>query len=94
MIHVIADSHGSIFSQDGFAVSNRPWCAHNLIDDDKKSILLDYIKNNVKDGDKVILVHGEIDCRIHFYKKHLELGIPISELINNTIIRSYNRVVD
>jgi lysophospholipase L1-like esterase len=91
-VFVIGDSHTHIFSQSPlFQVFHiGPATAYNLIKKDsstKANEKIDEILNIVKSGDIVILVFGEIDCRIHIFyqfKKKQETQ-TISELIQKTI---------
>ena len=91
-VFVIGDSHTNIFSNSPlFQVFHiGPATAFNLIKDDsstKSSEKINKILYKVKKGDIVLLVFGEIDCRIHifyqFKKKHETQNI--SELIQKTI---------
>ena len=91
-VFVIGDSHTNIFQNSPlFQVFHiGPVTAYNLIKEGsstKSSEKINEILNIVKKGDIVILVFGEIDCRIHIfyqYKKNHETQ-TISELIKKTI---------
>jgi len=92
LVFVIGDSHTSIFLNSPlFQVFHvGPATAHNLIRKDsstKANEKISEILNNVKKGDIVLLVFGEIDCRIHIFyqfKKNHETQ-TISDLIQKTI---------
>ncbi len=92
LVHVIGDSHVIPFR------GNMPFLAHhlgaatayNLIKKDSSTRANEKLFNIVgKLGqkDKVILLFGEIDCRIHIYYQHKksEGKLPIDELIDRTI---------
>jgi len=98
-IHVIGDSHARVFK------GNMPFIAHhigaatayNLIKDssstDSHRKLFNIIKR-IKKNDIVVLIFGEIDCRIHTYyqfKKNNE-RYSIEEIIDRTI-ENYDRAI-
>jgi len=91
-VFVIGDSHTNIFSNSPlFQVFHiGPATAYNLIkggSSTKSSEKINKILNMVKKGDIVLLVFGEIDCRIHIFyqfKKNHETQ-TISKLIQRTI---------
>ena len=67
--------------------------AHNLVKENSTSqsnrILFNLANSIDKENDSVILVYGEVDCRVHIYyqfmkkdKKH-DIGLLIDETINN-----------
>ena len=39
------------------------------------------------DKDLILLVLGDGDCRVHFYEHHMRDGIPLEDLINETVER-------
>jgi lysophospholipase L1-like esterase len=92
-IYVIGDSHTQVFGGSKlFTVCPiGPATAYNLKTENSltnsNQKLLDIVKNINKFNDIVILVFGEIDCRIHIYYKYLinDKTISISELIDHTI---------
>jgi lysophospholipase L1-like esterase len=91
-VFVIGDSHTNIFSKSPlFQVFHiGPATAYNLMKEGsstKANEKINEILNIVKKGDIVLLVFGEIDCRIHIFyqfKKNHETQ-TISELIQRTI---------
>jgi len=91
-VFVIGDSHTNIFqSSPLFQVFHiGPATAYNLIKEGsstKSNEKINEILNMVKKGDIVLLVFGEIDCRIHIFyqfKKNHETP-TISDLIQRTI---------
>jgi lysophospholipase L1-like esterase len=94
LIWVIGDSHVSSFENDiRFSIHNiGPATAFNLKNEknttNSNKKLFEVIKNVNRKKDIVLLVFGEIDCRIHIYnefKKNNE-KITISKLIENTIL--------
>lgn len=81
-IHVVGDSHGNVFwGLAGFTFAQEPVCAYNLIDPEHKNLLNSAI--NTPKGDHVLLIFGEIDCRLHIHIQNR----PISDSIDNTIQR-------
>lgn len=83
-IHIVGDSHTLIFNglKEPFVVQHiGPFTAFNL---KKKKAFWDYIEK-IEQGDKLIMVFGEIDARIHIYYQHKLTGLEIEELILNTI---------
>lgn len=87
-IHIIGDSHGNIFHNiPNFSFNQMPMCAHNLLKESHKKQILTYVEAKVKEGDHVLLIFGEIDCRLHFHYQSQKQNRPISELIDETIQR-------
>ena len=94
MIHVIGDSHSTIFAgQPGFVVH---WIgastAYNLINDHSttksKAITLKLI-NSLGSNEKALLIFGEIDCRVHIYNNYVanKKVKPIADYVNETVTR-------
>lgn len=100
-IHVIGDSHTKIFRQRRpFRTYHvGPSTAYKLASDHStfhsKQRLFRVVRWAVRRDDRVILVFGEIDCRIHIYNTYMknEKRQAISELIGDTITR-YGGVLD
>lgn len=93
MIHVIGDSHCNVFgdtpyftkfwlrSSDIYEMSKT---AHQLQRDiDGLNNYLDPLPQD----DEIIFGFGEIDCRLHFYRKHIENRTPLIDLIQTTVKR-------
>ncbi len=90
--HVVGDSHTEVFNNcDLFQVHHiGPATAFNLNKPNNTTRSFEKlfsIVNNLRKGDIVILVFGEIDCRIHIYyqykKNNEEISLP--DLIDATI---------
>jgi len=45
------------------------------------------ILRDFEDGDSILFVLGEVDCRVQFFYHHAVKGTSIDELVNNTINR-------
>jgi hypothetical protein len=99
LIHVIGDSHGKVFrGQRQFIVHHLGAAtAHNLVNQNSTTNsnrkLFDIVER-ISRKDVVLLVFGEIDCRIHIfyqYKKNNERK-AISELIDDTVV-NYGEVL-
>jgi len=97
VVHFIGDSHVSAYSRGRYFLTHHigPATAYNLASPSStthsnKKLFLELGKINKK-RDVVILVFGEVDCRMHIYKQFVKNGgtISITELINRTISR-YN----
>lgn len=97
MMYVIGNSHIGMFNSDSrFTVvdgnvSSAAATAHNLNKKNSTSqsnrILFNLANRIDKENDSIILVYGEIDCRVHIYyqfKKNNE-KYTITELIDKTI---------
>lgn len=92
-IHVIGDSHTGLFSGSSLFTVHHigPATAYNLGKENSSNKSLDKllaVLNNIEKTSVVLLVFGEIDCRIHIYrqyKKNQEIN-SISELIDKTIL--------
>ena len=98
-IYVIGDSHTGTFRFNHHFIVHHigPVTAFNLIN--KKSTTdsrqkLFKIINRLKRNSKVILVAGEIDCRIHIYNRYMKNNCKdsIEDLILQTISRFINAV--
>lgn len=85
MIHILGDSHTSVF--EGFIISAHYVTAYNLYD---KGIVQEYIK--VLNGGKLVLIFGELDCRMHIYNKCIEHKTTFEQGVDETI-ESYGRVL-
>jgi len=93
MIHVIGDSHCNVFSKlphfKSFWLASDEYykiskTAHQL---QKEIPKLDEYINNLTLDDEIIFAFGEIDCRLHFYEKHIQDRVPLIDLIQSTIDR-------
>lgn len=93
LIHVIGDSHTKIFRRSELFVVYHvgPATAHNLnknnsITNSNKTLFTIIDKINKK-RDIVMLVFGEIDCRIHIYNQYKKNNgkFTLTELIDRTI---------
>jgi len=92
-IHVIGDSHALVFGKSKlFSVHHiGPATAYNLKNENSSTNsnqkLFGIIEKINEFKDIVILVFGEIDCRIHIYYKYMMSNktTPISELIDKTV---------
>ncbi|MBN2187351.1 MAG: hypothetical protein JW732_07905 [Dehalococcoidia bacterium] len=104
LIHVIGDSHVLAFRRiRPFSVHHiGPATAHNLKrlksttnSNEKLFTIIDKISKDDKASNMVILVFGEIDCRIHIYQQFKENDemYTISELIDMTI-SNYGEVIE
>ena len=95
IIHVIGDSHvGAFYLQYPYITHHiGAATAHNLINKSSSVNSREKIEEIVKEinnkRDLVLMVFGEIDCRIHIYKKYREekLTIPLIKLVRNTVSR-------
>jgi hypothetical protein len=93
LIHVIGDSHSWSFKRNrSFIVHNiGPATAYNLVNENStvqsNRKLFEIIRGIDVKKDYVILVFGEIDCRVHFYNQHMKSGgkVSIDELMDRTI---------
>jgi lysophospholipase L1-like esterase len=88
MYYVIGDSHAAVFSSNSmFKVTpvNYPRGAYWV--SEHWDYLLSVINKMDKTNDHLILVFGEVDCRLHIYYQFKKRGEAesISQLINATI---------
>lgn len=92
LIYVIGDSHAKVFEKQKMFIVYHLGAATAYKLKDKVSTtnsnqkLFSVIKR-IKKRDIVMLVFGEIDCRIHIYNEHKKSGISIRGLIGQTISR-------
>lgn len=100
-VHVIGDSHtGIFFKRKPFIVHwLGPATAHNLKSPSsttrshkKVTRILNHL---VVQGDMVLLLFGEVDCRIHIYDRYVQSGgkLSLEEVIDKTVFR-YGEVLD
>jgi len=100
LIHVIGDSHSWAFKRNRqFIIHNiGPATAFNLANKNSSvrsnEKLFREISRINKGRDIVVMVFGEIDCRVHIYNQFKKNGeaIPISGIIDQTI-SSYGSVL-
>lgn len=93
LVHVIGDSHSWAFKrQRSFIIHNiGPATAYNLVNKNStvqsNKKLFQVIDRIDRKKDIVIMVFGEIDCRVHFYNQHMKSGgkVSIDELMDRTI---------
>jgi len=100
-VYVVGDSHVGIF------LRRKPFIVHwfgpatayklkspgnTTRSNERLSHVLRYV---VRERDRVLMVFGEIDCRIHIYNQYILKGkqVPMEELINETI-ESYGVVLE
>lgn len=99
-VHVIGDSHTGVFRrQKPFIVHwLGPATAYNLGSPGsttrsykKLRRILDHL---VVEGDMVLMVFGEVDCRIHIYDEYVESGgrLSLEEVVDKTVY-SYGEVL-
>ena len=100
VVHVIGDSHGKLFRwHRPFVVHHLGAAtAHNLAKPASKTSsnrkLFD-IMGRVSPKDVVMLVFGEIDCRIHLYYQYMKAGEnkPLGDYVADTVA-SYGTVLE
>lgn len=93
LIHVIGNSHSMAFKRNrSFIVHNiGPATAYNLVNKNSSvrsnEKLFDIIEHIDVKRDIVIMVFGEIDCRVHFYNQYKKNGgkISMDQLMDGTI---------
>ncbi|VVB58856.1 GDSL-like Lipase/Acylhydrolase family protein [Candidatus Anstonella stagnisolia] len=101
LVHFIGDSHTTSFNfQPRFVVHHIGQATmHNLSKDESssgsKKLLVLVLSRINRQRDKVCLVFGEIDCRIHFYYQHMKRkgeGATLESLMDETI-SNYSQVL-
>jgi hypothetical protein len=100
-VHVIGDSHTGIFRRKKPFIVHwlGPATAHNL--KSPKSTTMSYKKlkgilnHLIAEGDMVLLLFGEVDCRIHIYNRYVLSGgsRTLEEVVDDTVNR-YGEVLD
>ena len=100
-VYVLGDSHAGIF------LKRKPFIVHwfgpatayklkspgsTTRSNERLFHILKYI---VKDRDKVLMLFGEIDCRVHIYNQYIKRDkrVPMEELIDETVA-SYGVVLE
>jgi len=100
LIHLVGDSHVFSFKKIDFFILHHigPATAYNLCSQasttKSNSKLFRVLRKINKKRDIVILVFGEIDCRIHIYNQYMKNGTAISipQLIDKTI-ENYGKIL-
>jgi hypothetical protein len=100
LVHVIGDSHSwALRKCPGSIIHNiGPATAYNLVNVDSSSRygakLFNIVRRVNWRKDTVLLVFGEIDCRVHIYNHFMKSGgtVSMSELIDRTI-RNYGLIM-
>jgi hypothetical protein len=82
MIHIIGDSHSLTFEGAKGVKCHwmDAWTAHNLWKKVERLKL-----EIVNPADTYWFLFGEIDCRMHIYRKHMSLGKSLGRLIDDTV---------
>jgi hypothetical protein len=100
LVHVIGNSHTMAFKKNrSFIVHNiGPATAYNLINKNSSvrsnEKLFRIINKIVWRRDLVILVFGEIDCRVHFYNQHKKSGGKTSiDTLMDMTLANYGEVL-
>ncbi|MBU1669551.1 MAG: SGNH/GDSL hydrolase family protein [Actinobacteria bacterium] len=101
VVHVIGDSHAKVFKGEEPFVVHRLGraTAYNLRKEKSTTKSRERLMKTVRyvDGerDSIVMVFGEIDCRIHIYDKHMESGgeRSVEDLIDATV-SSYGEVLE
>jgi len=89
IITVIGDSHSLLFQNPLFKIKYiGPATAFKLGYKDsttqsRKKIIK--ILNGISPSSTVLLVFGEIDCRLHIYNVHRKKNIPLDKVISSTV---------
>jgi len=106
MIYVFGDSHRSFFTdthpgssspgKKGIFVSYTlgPGTAHNFYENRHAEMMKILNNTNLSDDCGVVIVAGEIDCRLHIPKIHLETGERIPELVEDTVNRFMKSILE
>jgi hypothetical protein len=91
IIHVFGDSHSLLFQHELFKIHYiGPATAYNLGSEKSSNNSWEKMCNELKTipnhkSQRIVLVFGEIDARIHIYKIHKEKNIEIDSVIENTV---------
>jgi hypothetical protein len=93
LLHVIGDSHSwSLRDCSGAVIHNiGPATAYNLINPNSTGQygrkLFDIVRRIDRRKDTVMLVFGEIDCRVHIYHHFMKSGgtVTMGDLMNRTV---------
>ena len=100
LIHVIGDSHSWAFKRHrSFIIHNiGPATAYNLVNQNStiqsNKKLFQIIDRIDTKNDMVVLVFGEIDCRVHFYNQYMKNNgkVSLDKLMDMTIA-NYGKVL-
>lgn len=101
LVHVIGDSHSwSLRDCPGTIIHNiGPATAYNLANENSAGQygrkLFDVVRCINRGKDTVLLVFGEIDCRVHIYNHFMKSGgsVTINELLDRTI-DNYGKIME
>jgi hypothetical protein len=101
VVHVMGDSHVGIFLKKKPFVAHwfGPATAYRLKSPTSTTgsnrRLLRVLRHVVREKDKVLLVFGEIDCRVHIYNQHVRSGgaLSLQDVVDDTV-SSYGVVLD
>ncbi len=101
VVHVTGDSHVGIFLKNKPFVVHwfGPATAYNLKSPSSTTgsgrRLFRVLRHVVREKDKVLLVFGEIDCRVHINNQHVKSGgrLSLQDVVNDTVA-SYVEVLD
>lgn len=99
-IHVVGDSHTRIFRRSPYFLVHHlgPATIFNLLKANSttrsREKFLEVV-DSMRPQDQIVMVFGEVDCRIHVYLQHKRSDPPreISDIIDQTLKR-YEQVLD
>lgn len=99
VVYVIGDSHTLSFQSERLIVSYiGAVTAFNLVKENSTSKgreKLFAVVNKLKKGDKVLLVFGEIDARMHVFNQHMKSKKKDSmEKIMEKVVKNYEKVIN
>lgn len=97
-LHIVGDSHIDIygyFTHPNYAVmfhsaymKNMPYCMNKIGREGLTNLKLDFESIGANEGDCVLYVLGEPDCRIHIYRQIMERNRSEDEVID-TLAKSF-----
>lgn len=92
MIWVFGDSHAGKFGgDDRFKLVGPPApTAYGIASEKSKSeslFMLQMMLHFAEDGDTILFVLGEIDCRVHIYRQSIIQKREVNEIISDTVQR-------
>lgn len=98
-LHLIGDSHTLMYKELEPQISTYHFgacTAYSLMNPDSFTrswhTFQNFLRGHSPDTDTIMLLFGEIDCRVLIYYKHMKVPIELSEMIDIVIFRYFGFV--
>jgi len=92
MIHIYGDSHANRSFKNLKLPYNDLHCnSITMFRIGRDNIIIRFSKNMIKNGDILVMVYGEVDCRCHI-QRQVDLGRNEDDVINELVTNYFNTI--